>query len=160
MTVIRLTTALLMLAVVTIGLVGIPQWHDLHAANQRADDRAAALAVAKVEVTELTTLSTATLDPTLKRLKGRLTGSFAQQFEAFYSTFASVVREQKVTSRGSVQSVALASLTDRKAVALVAARAVVTSKEQKRDARRAYRFEVTLAKRGSHWLISGMRFVS
>lgn len=157
---VRLSTALLLIAVVAIGLVGIPQWQRVHAANERADDRAAAMAVAKAEVTELTTLSPATLDATLKRLEARLTGPFARQFEAFYATFASVVREQKVTSRGSVQSVALKSLTQSKAVALVAARAVVTSKEQKRDVRRAYRFEVSLSKRGSAWLISGMRFVS
>lgn len=157
---VRLSTALLLIAVVAIGLVGIPQWHRVHEANERADDRRAVLAVSKAEVTELTTLSPATLDATLKRLKSRLTGSFARQFEAFYSTFASVVRQQKVTSRGSVQSVALTSLTERKAVTLVAARAAVTSKEQKRDVRRAYRFEVSLSKRGSTWLISGMRFVS
>lgn len=156
----RLSTALLMLAAVAIGLLGIPQGQRVHEANERADDRAAALAVARSEVSELTTLSPTTLDATLKRLEKRLTGSFARQFEAFYATFASVVRQQKVQSRGSVQSVGLASLTERKAVALVAARAVVTSKEQKRDVRRAYRFEVSLSKRGSTWLISGMRFVS
>ncbi|HKY58901.1 MAG TPA: hypothetical protein VJL80_12750 [Aeromicrobium sp.] len=157
---IRLSTALLLVAVVTIGLVSIPQWQNLHAAKVRADDRAAARTVAELEVKDLTTLSPATLDPTLKRLKKRLTGTFARQFDAFYATFASVVSQQKVTSRGSVQSVALASLTERKAVALVAARAVVSSTETKRDLHRAYRFEVTLTKRGDVWLISGMRFVS
>ena len=160
MTTIRLSTALLLVAVVTIGLVSIPQWQNLHAATVRADDRAAARTVAELEVKDLTTLSPATLDPTLKRLKKRLTGTFARQFDAFYATFASVVSQQKVTSRGSVQSVALASLTERKAVALVAARAVVSSTEAKRDLHRAYRFEVTLTKRGDAWLISGMRFVS
>ena len=160
MTMIRLTTALLLLAVVTIGLVSVPQWQKVHEANERTDDRAAAMAVAEREVTDLTTLSPATLDPTLKRLKQRLTGTFARQFDAFYSTFASVVSEQKVTSRGSVQSVALSSLSERRAVALVAARAVVTSKESKRKIQRAYRFEVSLSKSGDTWLISGMRFVS
>lgn len=160
MRVIRLSTALLLAAVVTIGLVSVPQWQKLHTAHERAEDRAAAIAVARQEVKDLTTLSPSTLDPTLKRLTSRLTGTFARQFDAFYSTFASVVREQKVTSRGSVQSVGLASLSDTKAVALVAARAVVTSTESKQDVRRAYRFEVTLSKRGSVWLISGMRFVS
>lgn len=160
MTTIRLSTALLLLATVTVGLVGVPQWRDLHAANIRAEDRAAAMAVAKLEVEDLTTLSPTTLDQTLKRLKSRLTGSFAGQFDAFYSTFASVVREQKVTSRGSVQSVALSSLSGRTAVALVAARAAVTSKASKRKLQRAYRLEVTLTKRESGWLISGMRFVS
>jgi Mce-associated membrane protein len=160
MTTIRLSTALLLLATVTVGLVSIPPWRDLHAATERADDRAAAMAVAKVEVKDLTTLSPTTLDPTLERLKTRLTGPFARQFDAFYSTFASVVREQKVTSRGSVQSVALSSLGERKAVALVAARAVVTSTENRRKLQRAYRFEVSLTKKDSAWLISGMRFVS
>ena len=160
MKVIRLSTALLLLAVVTIGLVSVPQWQKLHEANEREDDRAAAVAVAKQEVKDLTTLSPATLDPTLERLKGRLTGTFAQQFSAFYSTFASVVSEQKVTSRGSVQSVALSALTESRAVALVAARAVVTSKENKREIQRAYRLEVSLTKRGDTWLISGMRFVA
>jgi Mce-associated membrane protein len=160
MTVIRLSTALRLLAAVTVGLISVPQWRDLHAANERADDRAAAMAVAEQEVKDLTTLSPTTLDPTLERLKTRLTGGFARQFDAFYSTFASVVREQKVTSRGSVQSVALSSLSGRKAVALVAARAVVTSTASKRKLQRAYRLELTLAKRDSGWLISGMRFVS
>lgn len=160
MKVIRLSTALLLLAVVTISLVSIPQWQKLHDANERADDRSAAMAVATQEVRDLTTLSPTTLDPTLERLKKRLTGTFARQFDAFYSTFASVVSEQKVTSRGSVQSVALSALTERRAVALVAARAVVTSKESKREIQRAYRFEVSLSKRGDTWLISGMRFVS
>lgn len=160
MKVIRLSTALLLLAVVTIGLVSIPQWQKLHDANERADDRSAAMALATQEVRDLTTLSPTTLDPTLERLKKRLTGTFARQFDAFYSTFASVVSEQKVTSRGSVQSVALSALTERRAVALVAARAVVTSKESKREIQRAYRFEVSLSKRGDTWLISGMRFVS
>ena len=157
---IRLSTALLLLAVVAIGLVSVPQWQKLHAANVRSDDRTAALSVAEREVKDLTTLSPETLDSTLKRLKQRLTGTFARQFDAFYSTFASVVSEQKVTSRGSVQSVALAALTERRAVALVAARAVVSSKESKRDLQRAYRFKVTLTKRGDVWLISGMEFVS
>lgn len=157
---IRLTTALLLLAVVGVGIVDFQQWKDVHAAGQRADDRTAAAAVARAEVVDLTTLSPSTLDAQLKRLQSRLTGSFAQQFQAFYSTFASVVREQKVTSRGAVQSVGLSSLTARRAVALVAARAVITSTAQKGDVRRAYRFEVTLNKRGDDWLISGMRFVS
>lgn len=156
----KLPTTLLLLAVLAVGFLAVPQWRDLHAANVRADDRADALAVAELEVTDLTTLSPSNLDAQLVRLKRRLTGSFARQFEAFYATFASVVKEQKVTSRGSVQSVALASLSEKKAVALVAARAVVDSKDQKNNLDRAYRFEVTLAKRGSLWLISGMGFVS
>jgi hypothetical protein len=160
MSVIRLSTALLLLAVVTVGIVSIPQSQTLHEANVRADDRRQAMGVAELEVKDLTTLSPKTLDAALERLKKRLTGTFARQFEAFYSTFASVVREQQVTSRGSVQSVGLASLTERKAVALVAARAVVSSKDQNRDVQRAYRFEVSLSKRGSVWQISGMRFVS
>ena len=86
MKVIRLSTALLLLAVVTIGLVSIPQWQKLHDANERADDRSAAMAVATQEVRDLTTLSPTTLDPTLERLKKRLTGTFARQFDAFYST--------------------------------------------------------------------------
>jgi len=161
MTSLRLPTVLLVVAIVALGFVGVPQWRHLHAAHDRAQDRADSLAVAKLEVTDLTTLSPSTLDTHLKRLEGRLTGTFARQFEAFYSTFASVVKEQKVRSRGSVQSVALASLTDHKAVALVAARAVVVSKGQENHhLDRAYRFEVSLSKRGSLWLISGMRFVS
>ena len=36
------------------------------------------------EVKDLTTLSPSTLDPTLKRLTSRLTGTFARQFDAFY----------------------------------------------------------------------------
>jgi Mce-associated membrane protein len=160
MTALRLPTVLLLLAVVSVGFIGIPQWRHLHAAHERADDRADALSVAKLEVTDLTTLNPSNLDAQLQRLKGRLTGTFARQFEAFYSTFASVVTKDRVTSRGSVQSVAISSLTERKAVALVAARAVVSSKEQKRDLNRAYRFEVSLSKRGELWLISGMRFVS
>lgn len=153
-------TVLLLVALVAVGFVGVPQWRDLRAAQVRTADRTDVLTVAKLEVADLTTLSQSTLDSQLKRLQGRLTGTFARQFEAFYSTFASVVREQKVTSRGSVQSAAVSSLTDTKAVALVAARATVTSKEQKRKLDRAYRFEVSLSKRGSVWLISGMRFVS
>lgn len=160
MTALRLPTVLLLLAVVSVGFIGIPQWRHLHAAHERADDRADALSVAKLEVTDLTTLNPSNLDAQLQRLKGRLTGTFARQFEAFYSTFASVVTNDRVTSRGSVQSVAISSLTGRKAVALVAARAVVSSKEQKRDLNRAYRFEVSLSKHGELWLISGMRFVS
>jgi hypothetical protein len=156
----RLPTTLLLLVVVSVAFLGVPQWRHLHTAQQRAHDRADAVSVANREVVDLITLSPSTLDAQLVRLKGRLAGSFARQFEAFYATFASVVKEQKVTSRGSVQSVGLASLTERKAVALVAARAVVVSKGQKRNLDRAYRFEVTLAKRGSLWLISGMRFVS
>ncbi len=160
MSALRLPTVILLVAVVFVGFVGVPQWRHLHAAHQRADDRIDALSVAKLEVTDLTTLNPSNLDAQLERLKERLTGTFASQFEAFYSTFASVVSRQKVTSRGSIQSVALASLTDRKAVALVAARAVVISKGQKHNIDRAYRFEVSLSKRGSLWLISGMRFVS
>lgn len=156
----KLPTTLLLLAVVSVAFVGVPQWRHLHAAQQRVHDRADAISVAKLEVDDLTTLSPSTLDAQLVQLKGRLTGSFARQFEAFYATFASVVKEQKVTSRGSVQSVGLASLTEKNAVALVAARAVVASKGQKSNLDRAYRFEVTLAKRGSLWLVSGMRFVS
>jgi Mce-associated membrane protein len=156
----KLPTILLLLAVVSVAFVGVPQWRHLDAAQQRADDRADAIAVAKLEVAELTTLSPSTLDTQLKQLRGRLTGAFARQFEAFYATFASVVKKERVASRGSVQSVALASLTEHKAVALVAARAVVTSKGQKSNLDRAYRFEVSLSKHGSLWLISGMRFVS
>ena len=46
---IRLSTALLLVAVVTIGLVSIPQWQNLHAAKVRADDRAAARTVAELD---------------------------------------------------------------------------------------------------------------
>jgi hypothetical protein len=157
---VRISTAVLAVVLVAIGFVLVPQWQDLQDARQRTDDRHAALVVARTEVQELTTLSPTTLDAALKRLNGRLTGSFSQQFQAMFSTFATVVKKQQVTSRGSIQSAGLTSLTNQRAVALVAARAVVSNPAHKSGVRRNYRFEVSLTHRGSRWLVSGMRFVS
>lgn len=157
---VRLSTTAFLVAVVALGFLIVPQWRDLNDAHQRRDDRETALSVATAEVAELTTLSPDTLDKQLKSLNGRLTESFSQQFQAMYSTFASVVSKEKVTSKGSIQSAGLVSSTDRRAVALVAARAVVTSPENEKGVNRAYRFEVSLTKQDSGWLVSGMRFVS
>lgn len=157
---IRLTTALLLIAVVLVGGFGVLKWQDLREAQDRVEDRAAALAVAKQEVLELTTLSPQTLDSTLESLNSRLTEEFSRQFEAFYATFASVIRKDQVASTGSIQSAAVVSADERQVVALVAARAEVTSKGQKSDIQRAYRFQLTMQKQGGDWLISQMRFVS
>lgn len=156
----RISTVVLLVAVVLVGFFLVPQWQDLREARQQADDHVIALDVATAQVTELTTLDTHNLDDRLQSLNGRLTEEFSQQFQAMYSTFASVVNENEVSSVGSVLSAGLVSSTNSEAVVIVAARAEVTSPEQEEATQRSYRFEVTLVKQGSQWLISEMRFVA
>lgn len=160
---VRLSTALLIVVstvvALAVGYFAFTHWQEFAEARERAADRETTLELAITEVTELTTLNAENLDDRLESLNSRLTGEFSQQFQAMYSTFASVVHEYGVSSDGTVHSAGLVSLGQDEAVVIVAVQAEVTGPEQE-AAERSYRFEVAMVKQDSAWLISEMSFVS
>lgn len=127
--------------------------------NRREDSRRhEALAVARSQIEDLTTMDAKTAKETIKRMSGRLSGDFERQFNAFSAAFAKGIAEGKISSRGSVRAAALSSYDDTKASALVATSAEVTVGKQK-PVERHWRLKVDLAHGKDAWQITGMEFV-
>lgn len=131
--------------------------------EQRDDEAAAgrsAVAAAEAQVLELTTLDQRRIDDQLATLRSHTTGEFRRQFEGILTTFATVVKEQKIQATGSIGGSGLERLDGRRATVLVASVAEVTNAGAKNPVPRTYRIRVNLSLVEGEWLTSGMEFVA
>lgn len=127
--------------------------------DARADDRRdEAVAVAREQVLDLTTMDSSTVEQKLDTLGDRLSGDFKRQFEGFAGTFAGAVTKDKVQATGEITGAALAEYDDGSATVIVASTAQVRA-GKKQPVERHWRFKVLLDRSDDEWLISGMEFV-
>jgi len=148
--------------IVTLAAVAAIVWQGTVWYQDRQDDdrRDEAVAVARDQVLDLTTLDSATIDDKLEAMGKRLSGDFKRQFDGFADTFADVVNEDKIRATGEVKSAAVDQYDSETAVVLVATSAEVAHGKSDKTTAKNYRVRVELDRNGDSWLITGMEFVA
>ena len=153
----RLLVYLALAALVALAVVQVVA---IDRQGERTDARRDAVAVAQRSVTALTTVSAKSLDDDISRMMKDATPGFRSQFEKQAKAFREGVQQGKVSSKGSVTAAGVSSITERKAVVMVAADGTVSNAVSSGPQQRSYRLRVTLKRSGDHWLVSGMEFVA
>lgn len=149
----------LLAVVVALAVVGGIAGGSAVRAGGQDQERAAVLAAARQEVVNIMSISSGSLNSDLSRIAAGATGEFKTEITSEKSSFVSVIKQQKVTSTGSVAAAGIESMTGDKASVLVAATATVKNTQSPKGAARDYRMQVTLQKVNGHWLAAQMEFV-
>ncbi len=144
------------LAAAAVAWQGVGWYQD----KQDDDRRDAAVAVARDQVLDLTTLDSETIDDKLAAMAKRLGGDFKRQFDGFAETFAEVVNDDNIRATGEVEAVAVDQYDGNNAVVLVATTAEVAHGKSDEATEKSYRMRVELDRSGDRWLITGMEFVA
>ncbi len=157
----RLEARLALLVVVSAVALAAAAWQGYVLYQDNSDDtqRNEAIAVARDQVLDLTTLDSATIDAKLEAMGKRLSGDFKRQFDGFADTFADVVTEDDIRATGEIKSVAVDQFDGETAVVLVASSAEVAHGKSDEMTAKDYRVRVELDRKGDDWLITGMEFV-
>lgn len=155
----RLLTAAAILAI--CGLLGASGWmlwhhHTILAERQRS---AAYIAAARQGVVNLTSLDFNKAKEGVQRVLDSATGEFRDDFQRRADDFASVVKDSKAVTQGSVTASAVESMGKDSAVVLVLANERVTNSAGAKDDPRAFRFRVSVVRDGDQLKISKVEFV-
>jgi Mce-associated membrane protein len=158
----RLSRVLAAAAVLAIcGLLGASGWmlwhhHTVLAERQRS---AAYVAAARQGVVNLTSLDFNKAKEGVQRVLDSATGEFRDDFQRRADDFASVVKDSKAVTQGSVTASAVESMSKDSAVVLVLANERVTNSAGAKDDPRAFRFRVSVVRDGDQLKISKVEFV-
>jgi Mce-associated membrane protein len=158
----RLSRVLAAAAVLAIcGLLGASGWmlwhhHTVLAERQRS---AAYVAAARQGVVNLTSLDFNKAKEDVQRVLDSATGEFKDDFQRRADDFASVVKDSKAVTQGSVTASAVESMSKDSAVVLVLANERVTNSAGAKDDPRAFRFRVSVVRDGDQLKISKVEFV-
>jgi Mce-associated membrane protein len=155
----RVLTAAAILAI--CGLLGASGWmlwhhHTVLAERQRS---AAYVAAARQGVVNLTSLDFNKAKEDVQRVLDSATGEFRDDFQRRADDFASVVKDSKAVTQGSVTASAVESMSKDSAVVLVLAKERVTNSAGAKDDPRAFRFRVSVVRDGDQLKISKVEFV-
>jgi len=155
----RVLTAVAILAI--CGLLGASGWmlwhhHTVLAERQRS---AAYVAAARQGVVNLTSLDFNKAKEDVQRVLESATGEFRDDFQRRADDFASVVKDSKAVTQGSVTASAVESMSKDSAVVLVLANERVTNSAGAKDDPRAFRFRVSVVRDGDQLKISKVEFV-
>jgi Mce-associated membrane protein len=157
-----LSTLLTAAALVAIcGLLAASGWmlwhhHNVQAERQRS---AAYSAAARQGVINLTSLDFNNAKEDVQRVLDSATGAFRDDFQRRADDFASVVKDSKAVTEGSVTATAVESMEKDSAVVLVMANERVTNSAGAKDDPRAFRFRVSVVRDGDQLKISKVEFV-
>jgi Mce-associated membrane protein len=143
------------------GLLGASGWmlwhhHTVLAERQRS---AAYVAAARQGVVNLTSLDFNKAKEDVQRVLDSATGEFKDDFQRRADDFASVVKDSKAVTQGSVTASAVESMSKDSAVVLVLANERVTNSAGAKDDPRAFRFRVSVVRDGDQLKISKVEFV-
>lgn len=158
----RLSRVLAAAAILAIcGLLGASGWmlwhhHTVLAERQRS---AAYVAAARQGVVNLTSLDFNKAKEDVQRVLDSATGEFRDDFQRRADDFASVVKDSKAVTQGSVTASAVESMSKDSAVVLVLANERVTNSAGAKDDPRAFRFRVSVVRDGDQLKISKVEFV-
>ena len=155
----RVLAAAVILAI--CGLLGASGWmlwhhHTVLAERQRS---AAYVAAARQGVVNLTSLDFNKAKEDVQRVLDSATGEFRDDFQRRADDFASVVKDSKAVTQGSVTASAVESMSKDSAVVLVLANERVTNSAGAKDDPRAFRFRVSVVRDGDQLKISKVEFV-
>jgi Mce-associated membrane protein len=144
-----------------VGLLGASGWmawqhHNVVKERQRA---AAYRATARQGVINLTSLDFNKAKEDVQRVLDIATGDFKEDFQKRAEDFASVVKDSKAVTEGSVASTAVESMDNDSAVVLVLANERVTNIAGAKDQPRTFRFRVSVVHEGDDLKVSKVEFV-
>ncbi|MEV0358259.1 hypothetical protein AB0H71_19640 [Nocardia sp. NPDC050697] len=142
-------------ALATSGFLGFQ--HREAAARERGEAEFAA--AAKQGVIALTTLDFTHAAADVQRVLDNSTGPFRDDFQNRSTDFTSVIEQSQVATEGTVNAVAVESMTDDSAVVLVAATSKVTNSGGAQQEPRAWRLSVTVQREGDSMRMSKVEFV-
>jgi Mce-associated membrane protein len=148
--------ALLIAGIVTtaVNLSGV------HANNAQASSRAAAVAVARTAVTDLTTANYQDPRQYVQRLKPLAVGTFLSQFTNSASGFQDLLTQGKVQTTGRVVDVGVQRMGSGTAQLNVLVYETVKNSQTPKGSQRAYRMTVSMIQSGSQWLVSNVESVA
>ncbi|MBV8860680.1 MAG: hypothetical protein JO259_02310 [Mycobacterium sp.] len=149
-------------AIVTIcGLLGVNGWMLWHHHDvlQKRQESAAFVAAARQGVVNLTSLDFNKAKEDVQRILDSSTGEFRDDFARRADDFASVVKDSKAVTQGSVAASAVESISKDSAVVLILGNERVTNLAGAKDEPRAFRFRVSVARDGDQLKISKIEFV-
>jgi Mce-associated membrane protein len=153
-----LSTAVLLAIVGLLGVSGWMAWqhHNVVKERQRA---AAYRATARQGVINLTSLDFNKAKEDVQRVLDSATGEFKEDFQKRAEDFASVVKDSKAVTEGSVAATAVESMNNDSAVVLVLANERVTNIAGAKDQPRTFRFRVSVVHEGDDLKVSKVEFV-
>lgn len=137
-------------------LVGAVKLRD---ATQRDAARTAALAAARQEALNLTSIDGRDIDADLKRVLDGATGAFAKDFAQRSKDLKSVLTTNEVVAEGRVLDAALVRGDLETATALVVVDSSVKNKAAPAGRSNTYRMQLDLERHGDRWLTSALQFV-
>jgi Mce-associated membrane protein len=154
--------ALTVAAVVAIcALLGVSGWIVWHHQNvlQERQRAAAYVATARQGVINLTSLDFNKANEGVQRVLDSATGEFRDEFQKRAEDFASVVKDSKAVTEGSVAAAAVESMNNDSAIVLVLGNERVTNIAGAKDQPRTFRFRVSVVHDGDQLKVSKVEFV-
>lgn len=127
--------------------------------DQRQDARLAAVAAARQEALNLTSIDTRDIDADLKAVLDGATGGFKTDFAQRSADLRRVLTENNVIAEGNVLEAALVRADDATATVLVVVDSTVKNKAAPKGRANTYRMQLDLEKRDGRWLTSTLQFV-
>jgi Mce-associated membrane protein len=158
----RLYWALTAAAVIAIcALLGVSGWMAWHHHNVLKEQQrsAAFIATARQGVINLTSLDFNKAKEDVQRVLDIATGDFKDDFQRRADDFASVVKDSKAVTEGSVAATAIESMNNDSAVVLVLSNERVTNVAGAKDQPRTFRFRVSVVHDGDELKVSKVEFV-
>lgn len=141
-----------------LGASGWMLWHH-HTVLAERQRSAAYVAAARQGVINLTSLDFNNAREDVQRVLDSATGEFKDDFQRRADDFASVVKDSKAVTQGSVRATAVESMSKDSAVVLVLANERITNSAGAKDDPRAFRFRATVVRDGDQLKISKVEYV-
>ena len=124
-------------------------------------DRELVISRANDFATAYNTYNVAEVDDYQKRLKGLLTSDYDEQFVQVTDAVFEALKEKKQKSgEAKVRGVAVESIDDDSAEAIVAVDATISNTDNKAAVVRHFRWKVSFVKSGNEWLVSNFESVA
>ncbi|BAH53050.1 hypothetical protein [Rhodococcus opacus] len=151
-------TAVVIVALVVAAVVLLL---DQRSARERDDRRQAFVDTARQTVLNLTTIHPETAKDDVARIVAGASGQFLEEFQGREDPFVGVVQDANVTTEGEVVEAGIENGTETSISAnvLVAARTMVSSKEQPEPSPRDFRMRVTISDVDGKLTASKVEFV-
>ena len=138
------------------------------AAATPGDSRAEALSreyeqvtkAAREETLAFLTVDYKNMDPLIEKVLAGSTGAFKEQYERAKVTLKATAQQGQSVATGDVKSIGIGDIDGDTAIVFVAADGSVTNKSTKDKAQpRAYRFKLTMVRKGDKWLTSDLQIL-
>jgi Mce-associated membrane protein len=155
------TVAVLAAALVAAAVLALLSGHRWYVQHETERAHNAAVAAARQFAVDFVTISAASVDADLQRIRSGATGEFAEEFAAGTPEVRAAVVENAVDSQGTVLRAALVSGDRDAATVLVAVDVSVTNVNTPDGRPSHYRIRMDLRKDpgSGQWLVSQLEFV-